>query len=132
MAGQPLYTSDHIDIRHEADEGWLYVDWKGYQSVEMVKAGCEEMLRQLTRLGLAKVLNDNTHVTGIWVGAAAWLASSWFPRMRNAGMRHFAWIQSPARLSYVSATTTVQQMDPEMAVLFDDAEAARAWLRAQP
>jgi hypothetical protein len=131
MAGQLLHASDHLDIFHEEVEGWLYANWKGYQSVDMVKAGCEEMLRLLTQLRLTKVLNDNTHVTGIWVGAAAWVAGDWFPRMRQAGMRHFAWVQSPTRLSYISATTTVQQAEPGTAVLFDTLAAATAWLRAQ-
>jgi hypothetical protein len=51
--------------------------------------------------------------------------------MRQAGLRHFAWVQSPTRLSYVSATTTVQQAEPGGAVLFDSLPAATAWLRAQ-
>ncbi|MFP2906571.1 hypothetical protein ACLESD_16205 [Pyxidicoccus sp. 3LFB2] len=131
MAGQLLHASEHLDIFHDAAEGWLYANWKGYQSVDMVKAGCEEMLRLLTQLQLVKVLNDNTAVTGIWVGAAAWVAANWFPRMRQAGLRHFAWVQSPTRLSYVSATTTVQQTEHGTAVLFDTLAAATAWLRAQ-
>ncbi|MCP3137383.1 hypothetical protein [Pyxidicoccus xibeiensis] len=132
MAGHVLYSSDNLDIHHEQSEGWLYANWKGYQSVDMVKAGCEEMLRLLAALRLSKVLNDNTLVTGIWVGAAAWVAGNWFPRMQQAGLRHFAWVQSPARLSFVSATTTLQQALPGTAVLFDNLETATTWLRAQP
>ncbi len=132
MALQPLHTSEHIDLFLEVEERWLYVDWKGYQSVDMVKAGCEQMLRLLAEHRLSKVLNDNTHVTGIWVGAAAWVASNWFPRMRQAGLRHFAWVLSPAQLSRISTDTTLQQAAPGTAVTFDNILAAAAWLRQQP
>ena len=131
MSRRLLYASEHIDLHHDEEEGWLHADWKGYQSVDMVKAGCEEMLRQLRKLRLTKVLNDNSHVTGIWVGAAHWVATHWFPRMREAGLRHFAWVQSPSRFSQLSATTTVQHADPGTAVLFNDLGAATAWLREQ-
>jgi hypothetical protein len=124
-----LYTSDNIDIHHEESEGWLHADWKGYQSVDMVKSGCEEILRHLAALRLSKVLNDNTHVAGIWVDAASWVATDWLPRMRQAGLRHFAWVQSPSRLSQISANTTVEQAPPETAVLFDDVSSATQWLR---
>jgi hypothetical protein len=126
-----LYTSDNIDIFHEQADGWLYADWKGYQSVDMVKAGCEQMLRQLNTLKLSRVLNDNTHVSGIWVGAAAWVAGDWFPRMQQAGLRHFAWVRSPSRLSHISTTTALEQAPPGAAVLFDDLSSAAAWLRQQ-
>lgn len=132
MAQHLLYASENIDIFHEDVDGWLYADWKGYQSIDMVKSGCEEMLRQLQQLGISKVLNDNTHVTGIWVGAASWVANNWFPRMQHAGMSHFAWVQSPSQLSRLSATTTVEYAIPGTAVLFDSVLAATAWLRQQP
>ncbi|HZI05678.1 MAG TPA: hypothetical protein VEZ71_16735 [Archangium sp.] len=128
MGRRQLYTSEHIDI-HLEPEGWLHADWKGYQSVDMVKSGCEEILRHLAEQRLSKVLNDNTNVTGIWVGAAYWVASNWFPRLREAGLRHFAWVQSPSRLSQISAITTVEHATPGSAVFFDDVSSAARWLR---
>jgi hypothetical protein len=123
-----LYASEHIDIHHDMD-GWIYADWKGYQSVEMVKSGCDEILHHMAELRLSKVLNDNTNVTGIWVGASYWVAVNWFPRMREAGLRYFAWVQSPSRLSRISATTTIEHTNPGTAELFDDVPSASEWLR---
>jgi hypothetical protein len=57
----------------------------------MVKAGCEEILRHLAAQRLSKVLNDNSNMTGIWVGAAYWVASNWFPRVEARAGSH----QSP-------------------------------------
>ncbi|HYO74288.1 MAG TPA: hypothetical protein VEU33_50265 [Archangium sp.] len=128
MGRRQLYTSEHIDI-HLEPEGWLHADWKGYQSVDMVKTGCEQILRHLAAQRLSKVLNDNSNMTGIWVGAAYWVASNWFPRMREAGLRHFAWVQSASRLSQLSANTAVEHTTPGTAVLFDDTSTAARWLR---
>ncbi|SEU34615.1 hypothetical protein [Stigmatella erecta] len=127
-----LYASEHLDLHHADSERWLYADWKGYLSVDMVKGGCEEMLRYLTRLKLAKVLNDNSHMTGAWIGAADWLAKEWFPRMRQAGLRHFAWVPSPYPLSRLAALTALRQAVLGPAELFGTVEAAAAWLRVQP
>lgn len=132
MSRESLYLSESLDIFHETVDGWLYADWKGYQSVDMVMAGCEQMLRLLRERRLARVLNDHTHVAGIWVGAAEWVAQDWFPRMREAGLRCFAWVHSPYQLSRISTNTVVQQAEPGTAVLFEDIEAARAWLAKQP
>ena len=63
------------------------------------------------------------------MGAAYWVASNWFPRMREAGLRHFAWVQSPSRLSQLSANTTVEHAPPRTAVFFDDVSDAARWLR---
>jgi hypothetical protein len=132
MAGELLYSSDNLDLYLDEPGGWLYADWKGYQSVDMVKDGCEEMLRQISARKLTHVLNDNTHVSGIWVGASAWVATDWFPRLREAGMRHFAWVRSPSRLSHISAKTALEQAEPGSAVMFNDLASAAAWLRQQP
>ncbi len=128
MGRRQLHASEHIDI-HLEPEGWLHADWKGYQSVDMVKSGCEEILRHLAAQRLSKVLNDNTNVTGIWVGAAYWVASNWFPRLRAAGLRQFAWVQSSSRLSQLSATTAVEHAPPGTAVFFQDVSSAARWLR---
>ncbi len=29
-----LVQHPHIQIRHDTDGGWLYADWKGYQTVD--------------------------------------------------------------------------------------------------
>jgi hypothetical protein len=132
MALHLLYSSEHLDLHHEDMGRWLHADWKGYQSVDLVKAGCEVMLRYLTRLRLTKVLNDNSHMTGVWIGASDWVAAEWLPRMRQAGLRHFAWVPSSYSLSRRAALAALQQAGPDTATPFDTVEAAAAWLRAQP
>jgi hypothetical protein len=42
-----LYTSSNIDIYHDEPNGWLYADWKGYQTERYVHMGCDCMLNWL-------------------------------------------------------------------------------------
>lgn len=126
-----LFSEEFITISHDAAEGWLHVDWKGYQTVGTVQRGCERILELMVEHGVGRVLNDNTRVVGIWSGAAGWLAADWFPRMNAAGLRCFAWVYSPSRFSQVSTDATLAQMDPGAAgvAVFQDVDAAREWLR---
>jgi hypothetical protein len=126
-----LYQQTNITICHCPDDEWLYVDWTGYQSVEQVKQGCEQMLLYMIAQQTFDVLNDNTNVSGIWIGAADWVGSDWFPRMRAKGLRRFAWVYSPSRFSQISTNTALAVAPPNVARVFDEKEAAEKWLRTQ-
>jgi hypothetical protein len=126
-----LFEDTFIRISLDSEGGWLYADWTGYQTVGTVQDGCERMLELMREHGLRAVLNDNTHVVGIWSGAAEWVATDWFPRMNAAGLRCFAWVYSPTRFSQISTDETLSLVDPDaigVKVFFDAAE-AKEWLR---
>ena len=125
-----LHASDHLDIYHDERGGYLYVDWKGPQTTEQVMAGCEAMLRLLSGCRVSKVLNDNTRVVGSWAGAATWGEVDWFPRMRAAGLRAFAWVQSADERSRSAANRAAFEAGfDRMILLFDDLRSAEGWLR---
>jgi CheY-like chemotaxis protein len=77
-----------------------------------------------------RVLYDHMHVVGIWRFAAMWLAAEWFPRMKQAGLEHLAWVYSPAKLSQLSTDITLSLMEPESlgVKVFYDIDAAKTWL----
>ncbi len=77
-----------------------------------------------------RILNDNEHVVGIWSGASEWGAREWFPRLRKAGMRRFAWVDSPTRFSQISTDTTLSMMQCETqgVMVFSDVKEAIFWL----
>jgi hypothetical protein len=70
-------------------------------------------------------------VVGIWNDASEWVAKDWFPRMRSAGLKHFAWVYSPARLSQISTDETLEHAEPGTAHLFHSLADAQRWLAAQ-
>lgn len=130
MELQNIHYRDFIEISFDPLTRWIYADWKGYQSDASAKEDCELILAALTRFNASSMFNDNRQVVGIWTGFADWIARDWFPRMRAAGMRKFALVYSPTRLSQISADAAMLHFDPEgrvVAGFFAETEAS-SWL----
>jgi CheY-like chemotaxis protein len=125
-----LFAENFIEISFDPATEVLYANWKGYQSVASIRTGCESMLKFLSEKKLRKVLNDNTNVLGIWRSAADWMATDWFPRMKNAGMDSFAWVYSSSRLSQISTDDTLAMLDAGKygIKLFHEKAEAQTWL----
>jgi hypothetical protein len=128
-SGKYILYEDFITIEYNEQFSWIYADWKGYQTEHSVKEGCEKMLEALKAFYCSKVLNDNTNVVGIWTPASAWVGANWLPRMKEAGLRYFAWVYSQSAMSRVSADESLRSTDvPDIVKTFDDIESARQWL----
>jgi hypothetical protein len=134
MALIPEFQKPFLEAWVDQDKGWLYLDWKGYQSNASVKEGCEAALEAFVRHKLHKVLNDNTHTLGIWIGAAPWLIFNLLPRARKAGLQWCAHIYGPSRLARISADAALGLQNPNTADMrgFDHRTEAEAWLSSRP
>lgn len=127
-----FYEEDDVSVFWDETNGWIHVDWRNIPSDTSVKKGCEEMLTLLSQKKCARVLNDNRNVIGPWNTAAQWVAEEWFPRMLSAGLKKFAWIQSPNVLSkFAARQSTARNQDTDMIRLFDDEGSAVSWLKEQ-
>lgn len=126
-----LFRETYIEISADNEGEWIYANWIGFQRVASVKDGCEKILQALKLKGYTKVLNDNTHVQGIWSGASEWVAVDWFPRMRAEGMTCFAWIYSPSVFSQLSTDKTLNHTNEGFVKTFYDMAQAKAWLLNQ-
>lgn len=127
-----LFRNNFIAIELDNTDGWMYANWRGYVSHHDVIAGCEKMLELLKEYHIVQILNDNTYVEGIWSAAAKWVAEVWFPALREAGLKQFAWVYSPSVLSRLSTDKTIKNMDtPSYIRTFDDIDMARDWLRSE-
>ncbi len=126
------YSERDCVLYWDTENNWIYVDWKNRPKVETVKKGCEEMLKLLKEESCSKVLNDNSNVTGSWSAAAEWVAEDWFPRMIRAGLRKFAWIQSPySTLSKISAKESVEKNEDDVIRMFEVGDPkAIEWLKS--
>jgi len=79
-----------------------------------------------------KVLNNNIHVLGNWSEAIDWVAQEWFPAMQKAGLRYFAWVNSPSVFSQLSARKSVNTLSDKMTIsFFTDVITAEAWINEQ-
>lgn len=102
-----FFNNDFLTIEYDPNH-WLYVDWIGYQTEKSIMEGCEKILEALQHYKVSNVLNDNTRIVGIWTPAAEWVGSNWIPRMSAAGLKKFAWVYSPSRLSQVSTDEAIK------------------------
>ena len=89
------------------------------------------MLEALRKFNVEKVLNDNTRVIGIWTPAAKWAGEVWFPKMVESGLKYFAWIYSPSRLSQISTDQTLTNTaNTDLIKTFYHIDEAVVWLRS--
>jgi CheY-like chemotaxis protein len=126
-----LFSENYLDIFLDRRLLAIHAAWKGYQSVQSIQNGCERLLEAMTECATYQVLYDQTDVVGIWRAASKWLAKDWFPRMHRAGLKRFAWVCSPAKLSQVSSDLVLSMIQPGPLGVksFYDIDAARTWLR---
>jgi hypothetical protein len=126
------YTEKDCLVYWDSGNNWIYVDWRNRAKVETVKNGCEEILKLLKEKSCSKVLNDNSNVTGSWSAAAEWVAEDWFPRMISAGLKKFAWVQSPhSTLSKMNAKQSVKNDDNGIIKMYDVGDpSAIDWLKS--
>jgi hypothetical protein len=124
-----FFYEDYITVEHNEQSRWVCVDWKGYQTEGSVMTGCEKILEACKFFSCYKVLNDNTNIVGIWTPAAAWVGNNWFPRMKEAGVKSFAWVYSPSNMSRVSTDEAIKYTNAaEFIQTFENIEAAKRWL----
>ncbi|HEX8549796.1 MAG TPA: hypothetical protein VF691_22740 [Cytophagaceae bacterium] len=129
MSTQLLLDEKSISISYDHNRNWLIVDWKGFQTVELIKFGGAKMHEYLVKYSCQKVLNDNTNVTGLWSGAAEWTGTVWFPLMVRSGLKYFAWVYSPSIFSKLSTEESLENFsDKTIVKTFDDINSASSWL----
>lgn len=129
MRNELLYRDKHLAIEYNSSGDWLYVNWRGYQNYDSVVAGCEKIMNIMKSQACYKILNDNSQVEGQWSAASKWGGDVWFPAMREAGLKWFAWVYSKSILSRLSTDKMVRHtLNPDFIEIFDDKDLAEAWL----
>jgi hypothetical protein len=124
-----LYEAKNLEISYDPVHRFIYCNWIGFQSKEMITRSGAIILDLFREKGCSKLLNDNTEVTGPWQEAAEWTSNVWFPAMISAGLKHFAWIFSPNLFAELSAKKAMPVFD--VVKSFDSYYEARGWLIRQ-
>jgi hypothetical protein len=124
-----LISSAVLDAHFDDENGWLYLDWKGPQKLELVQAACKQVTALLRQTGARKVLNDNTHVTETSWELARWVAQDYLPEAARNGLNYVAWVNSPllSCRSNVDMMAAFIDRRPQVAI-FDELVAAYEWL----
>ena len=129
MSQRVLYDVPFLTISYDYTHDWLYADWHGQLDDEVVVTGALKLLELLKLERCSKVLNDNTHIKGIWADAAQWGAQEFLPQLYEAGCRFFAWVYSADTYSKLSAELAVERTNSGIVIMtFQDVETAAGWL----
>jgi hypothetical protein len=129
MALHPLFEASYLSVWHDGDNHWLYVEWKGEQSLDVIRDGCNYALQHLPLSNYTKVLNDSTQATGNWAEAAQWLGKQLFPQLATTGLTYMAWVYATDFNSRFAIDSTLRCATGLTIVTFDDLDAACSWLQ---
>ncbi|MEN0053431.1 MAG: PAS domain-containing protein [Mucilaginibacter sp.] len=135
---EPIKNEDHyykdssITLSYNKAYERIDADWTGFQNLDTVQQGCSHMMDMLVKNKVHKIFNNNIHVLGNWSEAADWGAQEWFPAMEKAGLRYFAWVNSPSVFSQLSARKSADSSLKKLKIqFFTEAADAIAWINEQ-
>ena len=126
-----LFQDDFLTIYFNQIDNWIYADWTGFQTTETIKDGSEQVLQAIKKSGVHKLINDNTHLTGMKANAVEWLATNLAPRLQSAGLQYLSWIYKTNSFSEASADLVLSNSETDIIVIvFDNVAMAEKWLRS--
>jgi len=126
---QPLCSSPHVSVYYDSSNDWLYVEWEGNITLPVAQQACVQLARCVLARPYARVLNNNAQLTSVDLQVSAWLVYHFMPHLTLAGVKHMAWVCSPA-LSGLSMVKTIMHWLPRLeATVFTDMEGAVSWLQ---
>jgi hypothetical protein len=66
MKTEVLIEEANFEISYNVEAKILHVSWKGEQTVQSIKRGCEKILEFMKARDCIKIVNDNTSVQPAW------------------------------------------------------------------
>lgn len=128
----PLFTlteSCNISIYYDSENDWLYAEWHGNLTADRIQLCYEDILTYLEATQCTRVLNDNSTLVSIHSDPGTWLATDWFPRAFQHGLKRFAWVYPSTIASRFSVQNLMQYSSHPHIVCFDDLATACTWLQ---
>ncbi|MCU0353814.1 MAG: STAS/SEC14 domain-containing protein [Cytophagales bacterium] len=119
----------YYEVQYDAENNWVYSNWKGYVTLQEVKDGANAALAHFEKHKCTNLLNDNSELEGPWDDANDWIANDWMPRALAAGLAKFAHIVSPDVFGQLSAEALVTRVQGFEMRIFGSRREAQEWLR---
>ncbi|RZJ57477.1 MAG: hypothetical protein EOO55_03295 [Hymenobacter sp.] len=129
MTLHPLCSAPHVEIYYDTFNNWLFIDWEGDLTLDIVQRACLEIARCYQQYAYPRVLNSNAQVTSFALDVAAWLASEFIPNLGVIGVEQVAWVVAPTVQGQNGVIDTVKRLPETSFNLFDDVASAVAWLQ---
>ncbi|HEX8349631.1 MAG TPA: hypothetical protein VF598_06705 [Hymenobacter sp.] len=128
MEVQLLLTTPHVTAYYDNTNKWLYLDWHGALTLDMVRTSCLMIARCFLTRRFKRILNDNTNVSALTPDVAPWLAKEYLPYMRMVGIEYVAWVYSPNMDVQNDTELALNKLSTPVVALFDDMATAYEWL----
>lgn len=125
-----IIDSPELFIGHDAENHWLYVDWKGEYNQDLSRSTCRQMLETIQIWPCTKLLNDNSSITRTTVQLTQW-GVQWLEDMLAAGLHFIAWVLPHDLVARQSTEDIVQAIARPRVGTFDDVASACVWLQQQ-
>lgn len=124
-----LCSAQCAEVYFDKSNKWVFVDWHGELTLKAVQHTCLGIARCFLDRYFPRVLNSNANVTAVSWEVAQWLASEYLPALSLTGVEQMAWVVPPS-LRARNNVLTIVRLFPHTAIsVFDDVEAAVAWLQ---
>lgn len=124
-----ILEKSFVTIELDTENNWLIADWKGYQTVDGIKEGCEVILETIKSTGVTKLLNNNQNVKGSWTQAADWVGTNWIPRALSAGLSAISFVYSPDVFARFSVDKLLTVNSNFSSNTFKEMSKAKEWLK---
>ena len=117
-----------MEITYDIVADTVCATWKGEQTETSIMQGFEKILEAISDNLCRYLLDDHSEISGIWVGAAEWLARDWYPRAQKKGLKYMAVIYSRHTFSRRSTERALDLIAHKDVLGFDTKAAAEGWL----
>lgn len=132
MNGESLFhIAPEFRLSYAPDLAAVVMVWRGYHTSTAFRALNEQVLAALVEHKASRILCDIRHFLLIGADDQAWLNGQWLPRAIAAGLSRCAIVTPLYFFNRVAVGAVVERLDATRVCVeyFEDAEAARDWLR---
>lgn len=130
MQLQFLAETAGLAISYDADNAWLYCDWRGTHDQESGREACMLVLEVMRQRPCRKILNDNSGIERPTMQPSEW-GRWWLEQMTCAGLEYMAWVFPRDFLTRPRTEQALQLIQRPIIVSFDDLASAYLWLQQQ-
>jgi hypothetical protein len=123
-----LRETSNIAVYYDADNDWLFVDWRGVLTLPLTQECCLLLAECLLDRPYTRILNSNQNVTDFTRNVPNWLHTEFLPLLRHTSIEYLAWVYSPNMLLNPFIDKLVAKVEVPVVNLFDDVELAASWL----
>lgn len=130
MSGQIYIDNDNVLLEWDAQERWIHIEYRRWNTTKETRTGIEEFLRAVREHSAQRCLSDSRHRRVVQPDAQSLLTETWVPRAVALGLRRLAIVLPESALALQTVEALLERYHEHLETeAFGTVEAAAAWLR---